>query len=124
MLKLLNCSSVLESRIIWFSLSKPTFYRLIFRIFFFWFFGKNVVTLHLMTCNLKDLPEEVHARVIGLTGDTSSIQYLMGMGLHNNILIRIVKRLFFGSNYVVEVDNEQIVLRKHEVQCLKVTTSY
>ena len=77
-----------------------------------------------MTCSLKDLPEHVSARVIGLTGDTPSIQCLMGMGVHNNILIRVIKKLFFGSNYIVEIDNEHLVLRKHEAQCLKVTTSY
>ena len=85
---------------------------------------KNIATLTSMTCNLKDLPEHVSARVIDLKGDTPSIQCLMGMGVRNNILIRVVKKLFFGSNYVVEVDNEHLVLRKHEAQCLKVTTSY
>ncbi len=77
-----------------------------------------------MTCSLKDLPEHVSARVIELTGDTPSIQCLMGMGVRSNILIRVIKKLFFGSNYIIEIDNEQMVLRKHEAQCLKVTTSY
>ena len=48
----------------------------------------------------------------------------MGMGVRSNILIRVIKKLFFGSNYIIEIDNEQMVLRKHEAQCLKVTTSY
>ncbi len=74
-----------------------------------------------MTCSLKDLPKKVSARVIDLQGE--STQYLMDMGIRNNIIIKIIEKLFFGSNYIIEVGNEQLVLRKKEAQCLIVTTS-
>lgn len=77
-----------------------------------------------MTCSLKDLPGKVQARVIDLQGGPFLIQYFMDMGIRNNIIIKIVGRLFFGSNYIIEVGNEHLVLRKHEAQCLKVTTSF
>ena len=76
-----------------------------------------------MTCSLKDLPEKTLARVVDFTGATSSIQRLMGRGLRQNTLVQLIRKLFFGSNYVIEVNNEQLVLSKHEAQCLKVTTS-
>ena len=75
-----------------------------------------------MTCNLKDLPEKVNAKVIALNGE--SAQRLMDMGIRSNIIIRIIGKLFFGSNYIIEIGNEHLVLRKKEAQCLKVTTSF
>ncbi len=75
-----------------------------------------------MTCNLKDLPEKVNAKVIALNGE--SVQRLMDMGIRSNIIIRIIGKLFFGSNYIIEIGNEHLVLRKKEAQCLKVTTSF
>ena len=75
-----------------------------------------------MTCNLKDLPEKVNAKVIALNGE--STQRLMDMGIRSNIIIKIIGKLFFGSNYIIEVGNEHLVLRKKEAQCLKVTTSF
>ena len=77
-----------------------------------------------MTCSLKDLPEKVQARVIDLQGESFTNQYLMDMGIRNNIIIKVIRKLFFGSNYIVEVGNEHLVLRKHIAQCLKVTTSF
>ena len=77
-----------------------------------------------MTCNLKDLPGKVQARVIGLQCEPALTQCLMDMGIRNNIIVRVISRLFFGSNYIIEVGNEHLVLRKHEAQCLKVTTSF
>ena len=77
-----------------------------------------------MTCSLKDLPEKVQARVIGLQGESFTTQYLMDMGIRNNIVIKVIRKLFFGSNYIVEVGNEHLVLRKHIAKCLKVTTSF
>ena len=76
-----------------------------------------------MTCLLKDLPEELPARVLDLKGEPSLTQKLMDMGIRNNIVIKIISRLFFGSNYIVQVGNEHLVLRKRTVECLKVTTS-
>ncbi len=77
-----------------------------------------------MTCNLKDLPERVQARVINLQAEPSLVQYFMDMGIRNNIIVRVIGKLFFSSNYIIEVGNERLVLRKHEAQCLKVTTSF
>ena len=77
-----------------------------------------------MTCSLKDLPKKVQARVIELQGEPSLTQYLMDMGIRNNIIVKIIGKLFFGNNYIIEVGNEHLVLRKHEAQCLKVTTSF
>ena len=77
-----------------------------------------------MTCSLKNLPKKVKARIIDLQGEPSLTQYFMDMGIQNNIIIRIIGKLFFGSNYIIEVGNEYLVLRKHEAQCLKVTTSF
>ena len=76
-----------------------------------------------MTCSLKDLPAKAKARVVAMDGEQHIIQQLLGMGLRNNIFIKITRKLFFGSNYIVEVGNEHFVLRKHEAQCLRVTTS-
>jgi len=75
-----------------------------------------------MTCSLKDLPKRKTARVIGLKGD--AVQSLMDMGIRNNTIVKMISKLFFGNNYIVEVGNEHFVLRKHEAQCLKVTTSF
>lgn len=76
-----------------------------------------------MTCSLKDLPKQVQARVISLPGERCFTQYLMDMGIRNNIIIKVIGRLFFGSNYIIEVGNERLVLRKHLAQHLKVSTS-
>jgi Fe2+ transport system protein FeoA len=77
-----------------------------------------------MTCSLKDLPEKVRARVVNLQAEPSLIQYFMDMGIQNNIVVRVIGKLFFSSNYIIEVGNERLVLRKNEAQCLKVTTSF
>ena len=77
-----------------------------------------------MTCSLKDLPERVRARVVNLQAEPSLIQYFMDMGIQNNIVVRVIGKLFFSSNYIIEVGNERLVLRKNEAQCLKVTTSF
>lgn len=77
-----------------------------------------------MTCSLKDLPERVRARVVNLPAEPSLIQYFMEMGIQNNIVVRVIGKLFFSSNYIIEVENERLVLRKNEAQCLKVTTSF
>ncbi len=76
-----------------------------------------------MTCSLKDLPKKVQARVVDLQGEPFITQYLMDMGIQNNIIIKIIGKLFFGSNYIIEVGNERLVLRKHIAQCLTVSTS-
>ena len=75
-----------------------------------------------MTCRLKDLPEKMQARVVNMEGDHILIQYLMDMGIRNNIVVKMIGKLFFGSNYIIEIGNEYLVLRKKEAQCLKVTT--
>ena len=77
-----------------------------------------------MTCSLKDLPEKIQARVVDLKGEPSLIQYLMDMGIRDNIVIKLIGKLFFGSNYIIQIGNEHLVLRKKEAQCLKVTTSF
>ena len=76
-----------------------------------------------MTCNLKDLPTKSPARIINMHGDPHIIQCLMNLGIRNSIFIKVVGKLFFGSNYIIEVLGERLVLRKHEAQCLQVTTS-
>ncbi len=75
-----------------------------------------------MTCNLKDLPEKTKAHVIGMEGECHIIQSLLDMGVHKDTFVRIVRRLFFSSNYVVEVGEEYIVLREREAKCLLVST--
>ena len=80
--------------------------------------------MSIMTCSLKDLPEKIRARVVNLQAEPSLIQYFMDMGIRNNIIIKVIGKLFFSSNYIIEVGNEHLVLRKHEAQCLKVTTSF
>ena len=75
-----------------------------------------------MTCSLKDLPKKVQARVLALKGEPFLNQSLMDMGIQSNMLITLIDKLFFGSNYIVEVGNERLVLRKQEAQCLKVCT--
>ncbi len=75
-----------------------------------------------MTCNLKDLPAKTPARITNIKGEPHIIQRLMSMGIRNRIFIQVIRRLFFGSNYVVEVGDEQLVLRKQDAQCLRVTT--
>ena len=75
-----------------------------------------------MTCSLRNLPEKTKARVVVLDGESHIVQQLMGMGVRNNIFIKMIRKLFFGNNYIVEVGNEHLVLRKHEAQCLRVTT--
>ena len=77
-----------------------------------------------MTCSLKDLPKKVPARVVAVQGEPSLVCCLMDMGIRNNILVKIIGKLFFGSNYIVKVGNEHLVLRRREAQCLKVTTSF
>ena len=77
-----------------------------------------------MTCSLKDLPRKTPAQVIGLEGDPLLTQCLMDMGIQNNIFIKVIRKLFFGSNYIVDVGGERLVLRKKEAQCLRVTTSF
>ena len=75
-----------------------------------------------MTCRLKDLPEKMQARVVNMEGDHILIQCLMDMGIRNNSVVKMIGKLFFGSNYIIEIGNEYLVLRKKEAQCLKVTT--
>ena len=75
-----------------------------------------------MTCRLKDLPEKMQARVVNMEGDHALVRYLMDMGIRNNIVVKMIGKLFFGSNYIIEIGNEYLVLRKKEAQCLKVTT--
>lgn len=75
-----------------------------------------------MTCRLKDLPEKMQARVVNMEGDHTLVQYLMDMGIRNNIVVKMIGKLFFGSNYIIEIGNEYLVLRKKEAQCLKVTS--
>ena len=76
-----------------------------------------------MTCSLKDLPKKAQARVLALKGDPFLNQSLMDMGIQSNMLITLIDKLFFGSNYIVEVGHERLVLRKKEAQCLKVSTT-
>ena len=76
-----------------------------------------------MTCSLKDLPKKVQARVLALKGDPGLNQSLMDMGIQNNVLITLIDKLFFGSNYIVEVGRERLVLRQQEAKCLKVSTA-
>ena len=75
-----------------------------------------------MTCNLKDLPEKIPARITDIKGERHIIQCLMNIGIRNTLFIKVIGKLFFGSNYIIEVAGECLVLRKHEAQCLQVTT--
>ncbi len=75
-----------------------------------------------MTCNLKDLPEKTLAQITNINGQSHIIQYLMSMGLCHATFIKVIRKLFFSSNYVIEVGDERLVLRKQEAQCLQVTT--
>ena len=77
-----------------------------------------------MTCNLKDLPEKTLAQITNIKGQSHIIQYLMSMGLCHATFIKVIRKLFFGSNYIVDVGGEHLVLRKKEAQCLRVTTSF
>lgn len=77
-----------------------------------------------MTCSLKDLPEKTPARVVDFQGESSLNQEMMEIGIRHNIIIQIISKMFFGHNYIIQVGNEQLVLRKHLAQCLKVTTSF
>jgi len=77
-----------------------------------------------MTCSLEDLPKGTLARVTDLKGEKHDIQHLMGMGIRNHTLVKMIRKLFFGRNYVVAIGDEYLVLRRHESQCLKVTTSF
>ncbi len=76
-----------------------------------------------MTCSLKDLPKRVKAQVIDLPEESHFTRYLMDMGIRNNSAIKVIGRLFFGSNYIIEVGNERLVLRKQIAQYLKVSAS-
>ncbi len=76
-----------------------------------------------MTCSLKDLPKKASARVLSLRGGPFLNQHLMDMGIQSNIIITLIDKLFFDSNYIVEVGNERLVLRKQTAQCLQVTTT-
>ena len=78
---------------------------------------------HIMTCSLKDLPKKGRARVLALQGGPFLNQHLMDMGIQSNIIITLIDKLFFDSNYIVEVGNERLVLRKQTAQCLQVTTT-
>lgn len=77
-----------------------------------------------MTCSLKDLPEKVRARVVNLQAEPFLIQYFMDLGIRHNVIVKVIRRLFFSSNYIIEIGDERLVLRKNEAQCLKVTTSF
>ena len=76
-----------------------------------------------MTCRLKDLPKKIQARVLALKGEPALNQSLMDMGIQSDMRVTLIGKLFFGSNYIVEVGNERLVLRKQEAQCLKVRTT-
>ena len=75
-----------------------------------------------MTCTLKDLPERVSARLIDFTGPAGRVHHLMSMGLSSHIPLRIVRKLFFGNTYVIDAGGEQMVLRKQDAECLRVST--
>ena len=97
--------------------------RLIFRFPPDWFFGLAFDRLLVvMTCSLKDLPEKVPARVVDLGGESHTTRHLMDLGLRSRAFVTLVRRLFFGNNYIIEVGDEHLVLRKSEAKCLKVTT--
>ena len=91
--------------------------------YFFWDFYFFSATLLSMTCSLKDLSEKTSVRVVGLQGKERDIQSLMGRGIRSSMFITLIKTLFFRNNYVIEAGGEYFVLRKHEAQCLQVTTS-
>ena len=76
-----------------------------------------------MTCNIKNLPEQVSARVIKMDGDTHLVNNLLAMGFRNNVFVKVIRRLFFGENVVLELGDEHIVIRKREATCLIVSTS-
>ena len=76
-----------------------------------------------MTCNIKDLPERVTARVVKMDGDKHLINGLLAMGLCDNVLVKVIRRLFFGENVVLEVGDEHIVIGKQGATCLTVKTS-
>ena len=76
-----------------------------------------------MTCRLKDLPKKAQARVLALKGEPALNQALMDLGIQSNMWITLIDKLFFGSNYIVEVGNDRLVLRKHTAQCLTVCTT-
>ena len=77
-----------------------------------------------MTCNIKDLQNQIEARVVKMNGDSHLVNDLLAMGLHSNVLVKVIRRLFFGENVVLKVGDEHIVIGKREAKCLTVSTSY